>query len=153
MIGLVVLLILMMNSLMEVLRGVCARASVPISFKFYHLIQGLKWFFIYLFFLCSLQLQHWPTWLFRAFESCKEVFEWWWQGCWFLWFHLVAAYSKIVFLLVKKKKCLYDVTILRYQLMQVKVIVNLKGRENDFRNIAIELLRRFQNEVGEVLLI
>ena len=65
----------------------------------------------------------------------------------------MAAYIKIVFLLVKKKKCLYDVTILRYQLMQVKVIVNLKGRENDFRNIAIELLRRFQNEVGEVLLI
>lgn len=34
---------------------------------------------------------------------------------------------------------------------QVKVIVNLKGRENDFRNIAIELIRRFQNDVGEVL--
>lgn len=33
---------------------------------------------------------------------------------------------------------------------KVKVIVNLKGRENDFRNIAIELLRRFQNEVGEL---
>lgn len=36
------------------------------------------------------------------------------------------------------------------QLLQVKVIVNLKGRENEFRNIAIELLRRFQNDIGEV---
>ncbi|KAJ8747614.1 hypothetical protein K2173_014476 [Erythroxylum novogranatense] len=34
--------------------------------------------------------------------------------------------------------------------LQVKVIVNLKGRENDFRNIAIELIRRFQNDVGEL---
>lgn len=33
---------------------------------------------------------------------------------------------------------------------QVKVIVNMKGRENEFRNIAIELLRRFQTEIGEV---
>ncbi|KAH9654328.1 translation initiation factor IF3-4 [Citrus sinensis] len=33
---------------------------------------------------------------------------------------------------------------------QVKVIVNLKGRENEFRNIAIELIRRFQNDVGEL---
>ncbi|KAF2316996.1 hypothetical protein GH714_010066 [Hevea brasiliensis] len=33
---------------------------------------------------------------------------------------------------------------------KVKVIVNLKGRENDFRNIAIELIRRFQNDVGEL---
>ncbi|XP_073151538.1 translation initiation factor IF3-4, chloroplastic isoform X2 [Henckelia pumila] len=32
---------------------------------------------------------------------------------------------------------------------KVKVIVNLKGRENEFRNKAIELLRRFQNDVGE----
>lgn len=31
-------------------------------------------------------------------------------------------------------------------------MVNLKGRENEFRNIAIELLRRFQNDVGEVIL-
>lgn len=30
--------------------------------------------------------------------------------------------------------------------------MNLKGRENDFRNIAIELIRRFQNDVGEVFL-
>ncbi|KAL6532773.1 Translation initiation factor IF3-2, chloroplastic [Orobanche gracilis] len=33
---------------------------------------------------------------------------------------------------------------------KVKVIVKLKGRENEFRNIAIELLRRFQNDVGEL---
>ncbi|KAJ4959078.1 hypothetical protein NE237_026189 [Protea cynaroides] len=33
---------------------------------------------------------------------------------------------------------------------KVKVIVNLKGRENEFRNIAIELLRRFQTDVGEL---
>ncbi|EPS71165.1 hypothetical protein M569_03596, partial [Genlisea aurea] len=33
---------------------------------------------------------------------------------------------------------------------KVKVIVNLKGRENDFRNNAIELLKRFQNDIGEV---
>ncbi|GFS34856.1 translation initiation factor 3 protein [Actinidia rufa] len=32
---------------------------------------------------------------------------------------------------------------------KVKVIVNLKGRENEFRNNAIELIRRFQNDVGE----
>lgn len=32
----------------------------------------------------------------------------------------------------------------------MKVIVNLKGRENEFRNIAIELIKRFQNDVGEV---
>ncbi|CAH2077435.1 unnamed protein product [Thlaspi arvense] len=36
---------------------------------------------------------------------------------------------------------------------KVKVIVNMKGRENEFRNIAIELLRRFQNEVGEVRIV
>ncbi|XP_022842342.1 translation initiation factor IF3-4, chloroplastic-like isoform X1 [Olea europaea var. sylvestris] len=33
---------------------------------------------------------------------------------------------------------------------KVKIIVNLKGRENDFRNNAIELIRRFQNDVGEL---
>lgn len=33
---------------------------------------------------------------------------------------------------------------------KVKVIVNLKGRENEFRNFAIELLKRFQNDVGEL---
>ncbi|KAJ8560796.1 hypothetical protein K7X08_022656 [Anisodus acutangulus] len=33
---------------------------------------------------------------------------------------------------------------------KVKVIVNLKGRENEFRNNAIELLRRFQTDVGEL---
>ncbi|GLT97629.1 hypothetical protein SLE2022_151840 [Rubroshorea leprosula] len=33
---------------------------------------------------------------------------------------------------------------------KVKVIVNLKGRENEFRNIAIELIRGFQNDVGEL---
>ncbi|XP_044481550.1 translation initiation factor IF3-4, chloroplastic-like [Mangifera indica] len=33
---------------------------------------------------------------------------------------------------------------------KVKVIVNLKGRENEFRNIAIELIKRFQNDVGEI---
>ncbi|XP_074563097.1 translation initiation factor IF3-2, chloroplastic-like [Curcuma longa] len=33
---------------------------------------------------------------------------------------------------------------------KVKIIVNLKGRENEFRNIAIELLRRFQSDVGEL---
>lgn len=37
--------------------------------------------------------------------------------------------------------------------VQVKVIVNLKGRENEFRNTAIELLKRFQNDIGEVILI
>lgn len=31
--------------------------------------------------------------------------------------------------------------------------MNLKGRENEFRNIAIELIRRFQNDVGEVLIL
>ncbi|WCJ30135.1 Translation initiation factor 3 protein [Euphorbia peplus] len=33
---------------------------------------------------------------------------------------------------------------------KVKAIVNLKGRENEFRNIAIELIRRFQNDIGEL---
>ncbi|KAM7511671.1 hypothetical protein LguiB_010546 [Lonicera macranthoides] len=33
---------------------------------------------------------------------------------------------------------------------KVKVIVNLKGRENEFRNTAIELLKRFQNDIGEL---
>ncbi|KAI3444040.1 hypothetical protein Pfo_000705 [Paulownia fortunei] len=33
---------------------------------------------------------------------------------------------------------------------KVKIIVNLKGRENEFKNNAIELLRRFQNDVGEL---
>lgn len=33
---------------------------------------------------------------------------------------------------------------------KVKVIVNLKGRENEFRNNAIELIRRFQNDIGEL---
>lgn len=34
--------------------------------------------------------------------------------------------------------------------LQVKIMVNLKGRENEFRNNAIELVRRFQADVGEV---
>ncbi|KAL3623932.1 hypothetical protein CASFOL_032748 [Castilleja foliolosa] len=33
---------------------------------------------------------------------------------------------------------------------KVKIIVNLKGRENEFRSNAIELLRRFQSDVGEL---
>ncbi|KAL0903156.1 hypothetical protein M5K25_027513 [Dendrobium thyrsiflorum] len=33
---------------------------------------------------------------------------------------------------------------------KVKVIVNLKGRENEFKNIAIELIKRFQNDIGEL---
>ncbi|XP_020588740.1 uncharacterized protein LOC110030392 [Phalaenopsis equestris] len=33
---------------------------------------------------------------------------------------------------------------------KVKVIVNLKGRENEFKNIAIDLIKRFQNDVGEL---
>ncbi|CAI9765762.1 unnamed protein product [Fraxinus pennsylvanica] len=33
---------------------------------------------------------------------------------------------------------------------KVKIIVSLKGRENDFRNNAIELIRRFQNDIGEL---
>lgn len=33
------------------------------------------------------------------------------------------------------------------------MIVNMKGRENEFRNIAIELLRRFQTEIGEVCIV
>ncbi|KZV27398.1 translation initiation factor if-3 [Dorcoceras hygrometricum] len=33
---------------------------------------------------------------------------------------------------------------------KVKVIVSLKGRENEFRNNAIELIKRFQNDVGEL---
>lgn len=33
---------------------------------------------------------------------------------------------------------------------KVKIMVNLKGRENEFRNIAIELIKRFQNDVGEL---
>ncbi|AES92481.1 putative translation initiation factor 3 [Medicago truncatula] len=33
---------------------------------------------------------------------------------------------------------------------KVKVIVNLKGREKEFRNNAIELIRRFQNDVGKL---
>ncbi|PWA69564.1 translation initiation factor 3 [Artemisia annua] len=33
---------------------------------------------------------------------------------------------------------------------KVKVIVNLKGRENEFRNNAIELLKRFRNDIGEL---
>lgn len=33
---------------------------------------------------------------------------------------------------------------------KVKVIVNLKRRENEFKDNAIELLRRFQNDVGEL---
>ncbi|GJX86920.1 translation initiation factor 3 [Tanacetum coccineum] len=34
---------------------------------------------------------------------------------------------------------------------KVKVIVNLKGRENEFRNNAIELLKRFRNDIGELM--
>ncbi|KAH6772315.1 Translation initiation factor 3 protein [Perilla frutescens var. frutescens] len=33
---------------------------------------------------------------------------------------------------------------------KVKIIVSLKGRENEFRNNAIELVRRFQSDVGEL---
>ncbi|XP_076933260.1 translation initiation factor IF3-4, chloroplastic-like [Bidens hawaiensis] len=33
---------------------------------------------------------------------------------------------------------------------KVKVIVNLKGRENEFRNNAVELLNRFRNDIGEL---
>uniref|UniRef100_A0A0D9VM41 Translation initiation factor IF-3 n=1 Tax=Leersia perrieri TaxID=77586 RepID=A0A0D9VM41_9ORYZ len=35
---------------------------------------------------------------------------------------------------------------------KVKIMVNLKGRENLYKKQAIELIRRFQNDVGEVLL-
>ncbi|KAL9666656.1 hypothetical protein QQ045_000991 [Rhodiola kirilowii] len=33
---------------------------------------------------------------------------------------------------------------------KVKIIVNLKGRDVEFRNIAIELLRKFQADIGEL---
>ncbi|KAI3513889.1 hypothetical protein L1887_12111 [Cichorium endivia] len=33
---------------------------------------------------------------------------------------------------------------------KVKVIVNLKGRQNEFRKNAIELLERFRNDIGEL---
>ncbi|XP_038981996.1 translation initiation factor IF3-2, chloroplastic-like [Phoenix dactylifera] len=33
---------------------------------------------------------------------------------------------------------------------KVKVIVNLRGRQNEFRNIAIELIKRFQSDLGEM---
>ncbi|KAL4304432.1 hypothetical protein GQ457_10G006650 [Hibiscus cannabinus] len=33
---------------------------------------------------------------------------------------------------------------------KVKVIVNLRGRENEFRNMAMDLISRFQNDVGEL---
>ncbi|KAL8128826.1 hypothetical protein V2J09_017981 [Rumex salicifolius] len=33
---------------------------------------------------------------------------------------------------------------------KVKIIVNLKGRENQFRDIAINLLKKFQTDVGEL---
>ncbi|CAI9298267.1 unnamed protein product [Lactuca saligna] len=33
---------------------------------------------------------------------------------------------------------------------KVKIIVNLKGRENEFKNNAIELLNRFRNDIGEL---
>ncbi|XP_064964119.1 translation initiation factor IF3-2, chloroplastic-like isoform X1 [Musa acuminata AAA Group] len=33
---------------------------------------------------------------------------------------------------------------------KVKIIVNLKGRENEFRNIAIKLIQRFQSDIGEL---
>ncbi|VFQ66128.1 unnamed protein product [Cuscuta campestris] len=33
---------------------------------------------------------------------------------------------------------------------KVKVIVNLKGRENEFRAKAVELLKQFQIDVGEL---
>ncbi|XP_051149140.1 translation initiation factor IF3-4, chloroplastic-like isoform X2 [Andrographis paniculata] len=33
---------------------------------------------------------------------------------------------------------------------KVKVIVNLKGRENEFRSNAIELIKRFKNDLGEL---
>ncbi|RDX80729.1 Translation initiation factor IF3-2, chloroplastic, partial [Mucuna pruriens] len=33
---------------------------------------------------------------------------------------------------------------------KVKILVHLKGRENEFRNIAIELIKRFQSDVGEL---
>ncbi|KAJ0881323.1 putative translation initiation factor 3 [Helianthus annuus] len=34
--------------------------------------------------------------------------------------------------------------------LQVKLIVSLKGRENEFKNNAIELIRRFRDDVGEL---
>ncbi|XP_058754510.1 translation initiation factor IF3-4, chloroplastic-like [Vicia villosa] len=33
---------------------------------------------------------------------------------------------------------------------KVKIIVNLKGREKEFRNNAIELIKRFQNDIGKL---
>ncbi|KAJ9557937.1 hypothetical protein OSB04_012551 [Centaurea solstitialis] len=35
-------------------------------------------------------------------------------------------------------------------LVMVKLIVSLKGRENEFKNNAIELIRRFRDDVGEL---
>ncbi|EMS54826.1 Translation initiation factor IF-3 [Triticum urartu] len=39
---------------------------------------------------------------------------------------------------------------LDHHLFQVKIVVNLKGRENLYKKQAIELLRRFQTDVGEL---
>lgn len=35
-------------------------------------------------------------------------------------------------------------------IFQVKLIVSLKGRENDLKSHAIELIRRFRDDIGEV---
>ncbi|KAL0291291.1 UNVERIFIED_CONTAM: Translation initiation factor IF3-2, chloroplastic [Sesamum calycinum] len=50
----------------------------------------------------------------------------------------------------KKKRDQQKKSAGEYFFLKVKVIVNLKGRENEFRNNAIELIRRFQNDIGEL---
>ncbi|KAG2654622.1 hypothetical protein PVAP13_1NG509400 [Panicum virgatum] len=48
---------------------------------------------------------------------------------------------------LKELKMGYNIDVHDYS---VKIIVNLKGRENLYKKEAIELLRRFQNDVGEL---
>ena len=63
--------------------------------------------------------------------------------CLFAWWNQVQ-------LSIMYKHLLFTCTEILIPSLQVKIIVNLKGRENEFRNNAIELIRRFQNDVGEV---
>lgn len=60
----------------------------------------------------------------------------------------VIRLSSFCFLFFEKYNC---VTYHLRLLFQVKIMVNLKGRENLYKKQAIELLRRFQNDVGEVI--
>jgi len=63
----------------------------------------------------------------------------------------LKAGDKVIIFIMCVQVCFLVWLIVLHYFFKVKIIVNLKGRENLYKKEAIELLRRFQNDVGEVM--